>query len=364
MPTARILPLADAAIAAAWTARGRRVELLQRRNAKLGYVMPLRRDLPSFPAAKATWDTSEPVFLPGILGAGLDACAAAIEESLAMFERLRQGGEFLDELESRMSEDLDFAYAGSSGESDDPRDVEAVFFRAESGEFAGEQDLWARASWIANDETDMSMRIRHSSGDGAPDGWLRATDRTCRAVDELARRAFPECAAIDECEPLQTLLAGLLQRPFRLSERILYNNAPNGGAVFHHDAEPGQSGVCFSQLEGRTAWLTLSKRRLARILVRNGAAKDERLAIQRLDRGEDRELWQCINRDESFAQQLSAHGAVYVLEAGDSILLPSQAFDDCAWHSVIALGDRPSLAHSYGIFLRDGGPVAKRGKRG
>jgi hypothetical protein len=263
-----------------------------------------------------------------------------------------------------MSEDLDFAYAGSSGESDDPRDVEAVFFRAESGEFAGEPDLWARASWIANDETDMSMRIRHSSGDGAPDGWLRATDRTCRAVDELARRAFPECAAIDECEPLQTLLAGLLERPFRLSERILYNNAPNGGAVFHHDAEPGQSGVCFSQLEGRTAWLTLSKRRLARILVRNGAAKDERLAIQRLDRGEDRELWQCINRDESFAQQLSAHGAVYVLEAGDSILLPSQAFDDCAWHSVVALGDRPSLAHSYGIFLRDGGPVAKRGKRG
>jgi hypothetical protein len=61
---------------------------------------------------------------------------------------------------------------------------------------------------------------------------------------------------------------------------------------------------------------------------------------------------------------LSAHGAVYVLEAGDSILLPSQAFDDCAWHSVIALGDRPSLAHSYGIFLRDVGPVAKRGKRG
>jgi hypothetical protein len=29
MPTARILPLADAAIAAAWTARGRRVELRQ-----------------------------------------------------------------------------------------------------------------------------------------------------------------------------------------------------------------------------------------------------------------------------------------------------------------------------------------------
>ncbi|MEY2716159.1 MAG: hypothetical protein RIT24_2502, partial [Planctomycetota bacterium] len=226
-----------------------------------------------------------------------------------------------------------------------------------------EKDLWARASWIANDETDVSLRIRHSSGDGAPDGWMRATDRTCRAVDELARRAFAECAVIDDCAPLHALLTKLLRAPYRLSERILYNNAPDGGAVFHHDAETGQSGVCFGQLQGSTAWLTLGKRRLARLLVRRGHAKDERAAITRLDDGDDRRLWTLLNRDAAFARELSAHGAVYVLDAGDVILLPSQAFDDCAWHSVVALGDAPSLAHSYGVFLRQPDPVVARGRR-
>ncbi len=346
-------------MAAKLRARGLEPEPLVRRGADLGIVVPLRRELPSIAFAKTIWDASEPVFLPGIVRDRLAAHDAAILESLAMFERMRHGGEFLDEMEARMGDDAEFAYAGSSGESDDARDIEAVFFRAEQGTFAGEQDLWARLSWIANDETDASLRIRHSSGDGAPDGWLRATDRTCRAVDALAQRAFPECAVVDGCAELRAMLDTLICAPWRMSERILYNNAPGGGAVFHHDAEPGQLGVCFTQLEGRTAWLTISKRRLARLLVRDGLAKDERRAIQRLDRDDDRPLWTRLNRDAEFAQTLAAHGAVYVLEAGDSILLPSQAFDDCAWHSVVALGERPSLAHSYGLFPAEAAPVAK-----
>lgn len=360
LPNARILPPHDRALAEAWRARGRRALPLRRRGADLGFVLPLRRDMPSTAAALRAWDASEPVYLPGILRAGLDGAKDAIDASLSMFERLRRGGDFLAELEARMGDDADFEYAGSSGDSDDPRDIEAVFFAAGRGEFAGERDLWARASWIANDETDASLRIRHSSGDGAPDGWLRASDRTCRAVDELARRAFAECAVIDGSMPLHALLATLLRAPFRLSERILYNNAPDGGAVFHHDAEPGQSGVCFGQLQGSTAWLTLGKRRLARLLARRGLAKDERAAIERLDRDGDRPLWTLLNRDADFARELSSHGAVYVLDAGDAILLPSQAFDDCAWHSVVALGDTPSLAHSYGIFLRRPDPVVAR----
>jgi hypothetical protein len=358
-PNARVLPPTARATAASLRARGLEPEPLVRRGADLGIVVPLRRELPPVAFAKSIWDASEPVFLPGILRSRLKAHDEAIHASIAMFERLRQGAEFLDELETRMGDDAEFAYAGSSGDSDDARDIEAVFFRAEQGPFAGEQDLWARVSWIANDETDASLRIRHSSGDGAPDGWLRATDRTCRAVDALAQRAFPECAVIDGSEPLRAMLDAMICAPWRMSERILYNNAPGGGAVFHHDAEPGQLGVCFSQLEGRTAWLTLGKRRLARLLARRGLAKDERTAIQRLDRDDDRPLWSLLNRDAEFAQFLAAHGAVYVLEAGDSILLPSQAFDDCAWHSVVALGERPSLAHSYGLFPAQPAPVAK-----
>lgn len=353
-PCARLLPSGARALVAALRARGREAFPLRRRGADFGYVVPLRRPDPASRAfandARRRFDASEPVFAPGIAEKGLARHAAAIERSLRMFDRLREGGDFLDELAERLDGDPDFAYQHSTVEHDDPRDVETVFFTATAGPFAGEQDLWSRFAWIANDESDASLRIRHSSGDGSADGFQRSTERQGRAVDALVQRAFPECAIVDGCAPLQSLLRAMLRRPFRLSERILYNNAPDGGAVFHHDAENGQLGVCFCQFEGRTAWLSLSKRRLARLLVRDGLARDERAAIERLDRDEDRPLWQRLNRDAEFARVLAAHGALYVLEAGDAILLPSQAFDDCAWHSVIALGDRPSLAHSYGIF--------------
>jgi hypothetical protein len=59
-----------------------------------------------------------------------------------------------------------------------------------------------------------------------------------------------------------------------------------------------------------------------------------------------------MNRDPGFTAALAAHGALFVLQAGDSILLPSHGIDDVAWHSVVALGRRPSLAHSYGLFAR------------
>ncbi len=323
---------------------------MRRRGVDFGFVLALRRDPLDRAAARYRWDASEAVFLPGIVASILPSVAGAIEASLQMFERLRKGRDFLDELERRLRDQHEFAYSGSTVEHLDPRDVETVFFDAATGTFAGAADLWARASWIANDESDRSLRIRHSSGDGAADGWMRATERTTLAVDALARSAFPECAAIDGCGELQGLLRTLLGRPYHLSERILYNNAPDGGAVFHHDAEPGQLGVCYTQLQGRTTWLTLSKRRLARLVVRLGLATNERAGLDRLDHDGDRQIWQLLNRDLGFAKHLSALGAVYVVEEGDSILLPSQGFDDCAWHSVIALGDRPSLAHSYGIF--------------
>lgn len=354
LPCARLLPGDAHSLVAALRARGREALPLQRRGADFGFVVPLRRPDPASREfardARRRFDASEPVFAPGIARRGLARQADAIERSLRMFERLREGGDFLDELAERLDGDPEFTYQHSSVEHDDPRDVETVFFTASSGAFAGEQDLWSRFAWIADDESDASLRIRHSSGDGSADGFQRSSERQARATDALVQRAFPECAIVDACEPLQSLLRDLLRRPFRLSERILYNNAPDGGAVFHHDAEPGQLGVCYCQFEGRTAWLSLSKRRLARLLVRDGLARDERAAIERLDHDERRPLWRRLNRDADFARVLAAHGALYVLEAGDAILLPSQAFDDCAWHSVIALGSRPSLAHSYGIF--------------
>lgn len=349
MYAARHLPPDAATLVAALRARGREVWPLRRRGADLGHAVVVGRAIPTAAVAQQRWREAEPVFLPGVLGAGPRRHAAAIAASLSMFARLRRGAALVDELERRLADDPDLRYAGSTIDRSDRRELERVFVDAAPGGRTVASDLWAKLAWIADDDSDRSLRIRFSAGAEQLEDWLAASDRTAGWVDLFAQRAFPECAAILACAPLRSRLDALLRRRYRLSERILYNNAPGGGAVFHHDAEPGQLGVCFSQLEGRTAWLAIAKRRLAALLARAGHCRSARQAMAALDR-QDEALWRVLNRDAAFTALLAAHGALFVLEAGDCILLPSHGIDDVAWHSVIALGRRPSLAHSYGLF--------------
>ena len=351
-PTARHLPIGATALAQKLQARGRVVLPLHRRGQDLGFVVPLPSARRMPPDAATRWRDGEAVFLPGILGKGPRRHAAQIEATLRMFDRCRRGARFLDEVERRLRDDNDLRYAGSTVDKSDPREIERVFIDAEPDGQVVATDLWAKLTWIANDQSDPSLRIRFSHGKEQIEEWMCGTNLSAGWVDILAFRMFPECMAVLRCKPLLQRLGQLLQRPYRLSERIVYNNAPDGGAVFHHDAEPGQLGVVFSQLEGQTAWLALSKRRLADLLVRRGAAKTPLQAMARLDGGDDRPLWRLLNRDAEFTGHLAARGALFALQPGDAILLPSHGIDDVTWHSVIALGERPSLAHSYGIFPR------------
>lgn len=339
-------------LVAALRRRGRAVWPLHRRGADLGFAVEVDRTPPSRDQALARWRAGEAVFLPGVLGRAPQQAEAEVTASLRMFDRLRRGGRLLDELERRLATDDDLRYAGSTVDKADAREIERVFVDAAPAGEVEATDLWAMLAWIAHDDSDRSLRIRFSAGADRLEDWMQASDLTAGWVDQFASRAFPECLSILTCAPLRRTLDALLARPYRMSERILYNNAPDGGAVFHHDAEPGQLGVCFSQLEGHTAWLSLNKRRLARLLVKAGHAVDERRAMAALDQGDDQKLWRLLNRDAGFTAELAARSALFVLHAGDSILLPSHGIDDVAWHSVLALGDRPSLAHSYGLFPR------------
>ncbi|MBL9078906.1 MAG: hypothetical protein JNL08_15475 [Planctomycetes bacterium] len=353
MYTARHLAAGADGTARALRRRGRAVWPLRRRDADLGFAVAVDRTPPDAARALARWQRSEAVFLPGMLGQGPARHAAAIAATLRMFDRLRRGGAFLAELDRRLRADHELRYAGSTKDRNDPREIERVFVDAEVDGRVVAKDLWAKLTWIADDACDRSLRIRFSAGLEQLEEWMQASDLTAGWVDQFAARAFPECDAVLRCAPLRRLLAQLLQRPHRLSERIVYNNAPNGGAVFHHDAEPGQLGVVFSQLEGHTAWLALGKRRLAALLANDRSPRAVQRAMDALDRGDDRQLYRRLNRDAAFTARLAAHGALFVLRAGDVILLPSQGIDDVAWHSVIALGPRPSLAHSYGLFPRE-----------
>lgn len=340
------------AVARALRRRAREVWPLRRRGADLGYAVTVHRRPPSEREIAQRWRAGEAVFLPGVLGDAPRRFAAPIAASLRMFARLRRGRPFLAELEQRLAQDPELRYAGSTVDRDDRRQLERVFVDAEVGGRVVAADLWAMLAWIADDDSDRSLRIRFSAGLDQQEEWLRTSDRTASWTDRFAARAFPECAAILGCAPLRRCLDRLLRRPYRLSERIVYNNAPGGGAVFHHDAEPGQLGVVFSQLAGHTAWLAIAKRRLAALLVRAGRQPAVHRAMHALDAGDDEALWRVLNRDADFTARLAAHGALFVLAAGDAILLPSHGIDDVAWHSVIALGARPSLAHSYGVFAR------------
>ena len=330
--------------------RKRAVWPLRRRGADLGYAVAVTRELPSREQALARWCASEPVFAPGILGRGLLPHAKAIAASLRLFDRMRAGGSFVDEIERRIGGDPELHFRGHGKNRDNPRELARLHFDAGPDVAVVARDLWSQLVWIAAG-TDRSLRIRFGAGPDAADASAPVADLTHGWADLLASRVFPESAAILDCAPLRTLLQRLLQRPHRLSERIVYNNCPDGGALFHHDAEPGQLGVVFCQLEGHTAWISLGKRRLAALLSKCGHARNASRAMAALDHGDDA-LEAVINLDAAFTAALAARGALFVLQAGDAILLPSFSIDAVAWHSVIALGKRPSLAHSYGIFPR------------
>ena len=332
--------------------RGREVWPLRRRDADLGQVVSTHRELPDAQTESKLWRAGEPIFLPSIIGDSTTRYAKEIRSGLQMFDRLRAGGEFLAEIEARLQDDQNFRYAGSTVDQDDPRELERLFVDAEIDGQVIAEDLWAKLAWItAEDETDASLRIRFSNGLDQLEEWMLTSDLTASWVDQFALRTFPECEAILMCAPLRQRLDRLIARPHRLSERIIYNNAPNGGAIFHHDAEPSQLGVVYTQLEGRTAWFSLGKRRLAKLLVRFGMRNEHR-AMRALDQASDANMLEILNRDANFAALVAAHGGLFLLKAGDSILLPTAGFDDTAWHSVLAVGEAPSLSHSYGIFGR------------
>lgn len=307
--------------------------------------------------APDAWQRGQPIRWAGLLRR---ACTrdfrAEVSESLAMFERLRDGARWLDECDLRLCEQDEaageaFVYTSSTVDRAEEREIERLFINAvddQDGIIA--EDLTARLSWIANDPDDLSLRARFSFGHEATGDWLDLSDERSDAADRLAAAMFPESAAIDAAQ-LRDRVAEQHGRPVRFTERIVYSNAPGGGAVFHHDADPGQRGVVFAQLAGATAWLALPRDALARALAdfdpRQFAAAAEADAALESPSAATRKI---LDMTPEFTELLCDRGALYVLHPGDVMLLPSPEPAHAAWHSVFALGQRASLAHSYGIF--------------
>jgi hypothetical protein len=334
---------------------------VRRRGIEHGVIAgdaPEQADAPS--DLSACWRAAEPILLPGILQPALAPLREWIEQSEALFAHFRAGGRFLDAVLALLEGCEDFRPEGSTVDKLDAREIEKVFV---SGLVDGKRvpearDLWLKLTWLSDDERDESARIRFSVGTERLQDWHRHPEASAWS-DRLAEQLFPECAAIAGNGDLMDLIASLVGNPVRVSERILYSNAPGGGAVFHHDAEPTQRGVVYGQLSGATAWLALPKRELARHVAAYAKANrvravptDPDVALRALDEEYQPALFALINETPEFTRRLADAGWLQVVEAGDALLLPSPGFDVCAWHSVFALGDSPSLSHSYGIFDR------------
>ena len=341
-------------------ARATKTITLRRRGQTHGaFAVARPARLPESSEALERWHADRPIHLAGLLSAQLPRLRAPIARTLRLFEALRTDERsFESEVRARLEKDRNFSPSGSVVDTGDEREIEKVYVDGMRGKAFAARGLYAKLSWITHDPRDVSLRIRFSFGSERLFDWQKETRRAPWAA-RYAEALFPECRALSGNQRLVATIERLATRRVRFSERIIYNNAPGGGAILHHDCEPWQLGVVFGQLAGATAWLALPKRELAELVAEFArGTKLARLAgtrakaLKALDREGDETVATLLNRTPRFTRLLVERGHLLHLVAGDALLLPNHGWDDTCWHSVFALGDEASLAHSYGIFAR------------
>ncbi|MDQ6969063.1 MAG: hypothetical protein Q9M16_00950 [Mariprofundus sp.] len=352
---------------------------LKRRGFLLGQVKQLQRPaMPSPAETIARWRKHQAIMLPDLLN------TQDWQTEIAQSHRL-----MCDVLESvELSPHLDqapyverltdqFPLLASSMEEHDEQGIEKVYFDAvgehqQPDDEAVAEDLWCKASWLSFLDDDASLRFRFSFGMEALEDVAADPLRQFWA-GKLCDAIFPESAVLTQNHQLLQLLKELLGGDPAFVERIVYFNAPGGGAQMHHDVERGHDGVVFGQLSGSTFWLALSKPELMDELVEfcaNPAHQTEivallpdhkaQTALQTLlqDRSalsaymedNDHELIEAImDRSPAFVEYLCGLGFAHILHAGDVLLMPQADLENCVWHSVCCLGDGPGEAVSFAI---------------
>jgi len=351
---------------------------LLRRDYRLGFVQQhTRPEMPDATTIARHWQNDEAVLLPGALD--LQPWQPDIAQSHRLMEATLETGAVSPLLEQapytgRLS--ANFPLVASSFEDHDEQGIEKIYFDAET-DVGGErvcvaEDLWCKSSWLSFIEADASLRFRFSFGmecmeDVAADPVRqRWAGRLCDAI-------FPESAAITNNEAIIEALQPVVGGRPAFVERIVYFNAPNGGAQMHHDVERGHDGVVYGQLSGSTFWLALGKQALIDELIAFVGNDDNAAEIERLlpaadartelaglirDRQAlsdymdafDHELVEAVmDRSSLFIRQLVERGCAFILHAGDVLLMPQRDLDTCVWHSVMTLGDTPGEALSFAI---------------
>ncbi len=352
---------------------------LTRRGFELGWISEQTRpDMPDAKTIKAKWSGDEAIMLPGILTTAIAQYAAEITHAHQLMEKTLNGDEIAAQLEaepyaSRLAPK--FPLISSVFEEHDEQCIEKLFFDAEKNHEVIAEDLWCKASWLSFHDDDASMRFRFSFGmEGYED--VAADPARQNLASELTDAIFPESAAITEHPSLNQLLENMIGSKPAYTERIIYFNAPNGGAQMHHDVERGHLGVVFAQMHGSTGWLALAKPKLmdeiqAFLALQESEAAlikvlpdiDAQHALRELakDRNKlskhidafDHELSEALmDRCPEFIQHLFAQGYGHILKPGDVLLMPQRDIKNCVWHTVFCLDDEPGEALSFALRTR------------
>ena len=319
-------------------------------------------------AIRARWQAAEPVHLPGMLLPDVERHAGPISEALELMCRVRRGESCADILLqepyiSRLEPDFDLLSPVHSGH--DAQEIEKIAFDAvKSGELHAE-DLWLKVSRLSFFDEDESIRFRFSYG---MEMFKNQEDDPLREMlaAELAARVFPECGIVCDNERLRALLESVMGFAPAFVERIIYSNAPGGGAQFHQDVEVGHFGVVYAQLHGHTAWLALPRQALLAhvrafldadagdmFAELRGIAREEARLAALLEAGDQGALEILLNATPDFTRRLLDAGHGLTLSPGDVLLLPQATTEHCCWHSVFCLEEAGSreAGHSLSFAL-------------
>ncbi len=349
---------------------------IRRRGFLYGYI-----DIGEKPAviepseAALLWKGNNPAYLPQFVLSNLEKYSDEIEKSKLMFETITRGGEIEDildlpEYRERLGER--FEMLATRCDDADPQEIISVDFDVmENGEMVME-DVWMRVSHLSFENDDDSLRFRFSFGMEGYDDVSEDFKRQLAAA-ELCENLFPESAIISKDEKLHQCLSEMVGGDIVMVERIIYFNAPNGGAQFHHDAEKGHLGVVYAQITGETFWFAMSKEDLMDEILLFFKKESNLNALEEAINNElefnkfvsEANKRDCLsdilgdpahntisillNNVQSFFEQLVENEFGYYLKAGDIMLLPQESMKACAWHSVFTIGDTAGQALSYAI---------------
>jgi len=347
---------------------------VRRRGFELGRVRAVSR--PAMPGASVTaaaWQQDKAMMLPAIID--VEQFKAQIKQSRRLMRQVLKTEEASPSFDAEpyLGRLKYLPMLATSPEEHDRQGIEKLYFDAENeaGDVLAE-GLWCKASWLSFVDEDASLRFRFSFGmEGFED--VAANPVSQQWAGHLCDALFPESAALTEDPVVVDLLSDVLGGEPAFVERIVYFNAPNGGAQMHHDVERGHAGVIYAQLSGSTFWLALAKPVLMDELIafirdESNAGEVERLLPDGSSRTEllaligdrqalsdymeenDHELVEAVmDRSALFTGYLCGKGYGYILHAGDALLMPQRDLDNCVWHAVTCLGDEPGEALSFAL---------------